>query len=320
MYCAKCGVNMSTYRGSRVGPKPMIITAVVFGVVFIGWGVSKFASTFSKYEDTMAEQQKTYEDYDRGTVVTTTSDSSTKSAFGAQAKPKSAPLLNLAKKETPKDENTAAALASTSFTGESNEGAAAAPSPTTPAQGSSPAPAESKITNQISVQFYLLSKAAAEKARLTIGGLSSSSVSKATFNELTKDAASQPMGSESHSLILNMPHSFSQMTQEPKTKGFIGIVIEITALKISDTQGDYKVVFKRSLPEVSPAGELNIATAEFLENISIPAGQIVGVSGLLPRKNLLENEDLLYRGNILRAFLDPEFQKFDKEFVVFFAP
>jgi hypothetical protein len=52
----------------------------------------------------------------------------------------------------------------------------------------------------------------------------------------------------------------------------------------------------------------------------IPKGSGAIFGGLLPRKAILDGEDKLYETNVLKALLDPNFQKGDTEFLLVLNP
>ncbi|MBK9294572.1 MAG: hypothetical protein IPM57_09025 [Oligoflexia bacterium] len=319
VYCAKCGVNMDTYKGAGSGPQPLVIIFLGLALAIGGFIISKFSGTVSGITQKFNENSiNAFEEYERGEIVPQQPQSA------PQQKPTPTELLNLTRKENPintKPLKLSAAKTKPSDSLKAENLAEATPTPEpTAVTTTTLTEAADKISNQMSVRFYLLGRSAVDKARLVMGALSSNSITKALYNEIIKEQSSQAMGSETHTLTPNQPTSFSQGTQEPKTKGYIGFVIDVTPIRISEQQGDYKINIRRSLPEVTNTGELRISVADIQENISIQAGSVTAISGLLNRKQLYENEDMLYRGNILRVFLDPEFQKFEQEFVVFFVP
>jgi hypothetical protein len=312
VYCAKCGVNMSKFSGRKIGPKPIIIASVIGGIILFGWIISILSKSMVGIEKSASQSQKIYDEYDRDTPVTpekTDQQSGAQTAVRKEAK--LVPLTGILKKETPppKALNSPTNLSATAadIAGPSNE------------SSKTSATAE-KITNKISVQFYTISKENADKMNLQVGQASANLLQKSIFDTLSKDSTSQSLGSENRNLSLNQPTSFSQMSEEPRTKGYIGFLIQVTAVRITDSQADYKINVKRNLPEVSTTGELKIVSADFAENITINQGQVYGITGLLPRKNLYQNEDQLYRGNILRPLTETPFQKFEQEFVIFFIP
>jgi hypothetical protein len=108
--------------------------------------------------------------------------------------------------------------------------------------------------------------------------------------------------------------------KEPKSNEAIGFFVEVTPTHNADRGMVYKVSIKRSLPEVQPTGEIKITSQNFDEDITIPNGSGAVIAGLLPRKTMLEGEDDLYKTNILKALLDPAFQKGENEFIIIVSP
>ena len=310
VFCASCGVNMENFKVRRNRPKMgkyVLIAGSVIGVIWMG---TKLTSTLENVQKNISNQNQISDELNielptpKNTAATVpVANAPTPAAQIPRAKNFLKTNFAQAPQQAPQPQLAQAALDSTA-----------------PAPAASLAPTEAKISNQIRVEFALLSKDSLDKLNLATGQASSNLIAKNKYEEAMKDTASQNLASESHNMILGQTSTVIQGGQVPRTKENIGINMRITVAKLSDTSADLRIVVTRSLPEVGANGDIKVNSAEFPESITLPAGQVYAISGILPRKNIMPNEDQLYSTNVLRALLDPSFQKFEHEFVIFISP
>ena len=100
----------------------------------------------------------------------------------------------------------------------------------------------------------------------------------------------------------------------------IGFFIDVTPVSPIERGMDYKISVKRSLPEMLPGGDIRVNSQNYEATLNVPHNGAVVISGLLPRKQIVEGEDELYKPNILKALLDAAFVKGDEEFTVIIQP
>jgi hypothetical protein len=143
---------------------------------------------------------------------------------------------------------------------------------------------------------------------------------RAKYEGLTRDAGFKTLASESRNLALMQPSLVFRGGKEPKSNETIGFFVEVTPVRSTDRGIEYKVSVKRSLPEISPTNEMHVASQNFDETVTLPPHSGLAIAGLLPRKPLVEGEEELYKANILKALLDPAFQRGDEEFVILINP
>ncbi len=300
-FCASCGVNMQTYKSKLSGPKPMIIGLVAAGIALVVFVAFKISRSTESLEKSASLSGKIFDDFNKEL------DSSPPpvTAAVAQGPPVEArvsrPAVQAKSVQTKPNPATIAAEISQPT---------AVPTAT---------PAE-HMTNQLTMAFALASKETTEKLSLPVGRVGANIIPKIKYEAAIKEAGFQNLSSETQALNPSQPVKFSQGTQEPRTRENIGFNIDVTLVRLLDTSADYKIQIKRSLPDVSPLGEIRITSQDFLENVTLSMGNVYGISGMLPRKTVLQNEAPLYQTNILRAMLETAFQSSDEEFIIFIVP
>lgn len=297
VFCASCGVNMQNYKTKHSRPWPVMAIIAVIVILLIGFSIKKFTGALDQVTqrtDILAE---------------------------AMNEPTPTPATNTITEAPPSlrrgDPGNGIFAAPTK---PSQATAAAAETPALTVTPAAAVPAPAKISNQMTVEFALVPKDSMNKLTLAVGQPSSNLISKTKFEEASHDTGFQNLSSESHTLNTGQIVSVNQGIPEPRTKEYIGFMMKITLNRANDTSADYKIQIKRNLPIISQANDIKINSEDFSENINIAAGQVFAISGLLPRKPIMANEEQLYSTNVLRALLEPSFQKFDQEFVVFFTP
>jgi len=192
--------------------------------------------------------------------------------------------------------------------------------------GTQPSPSENRAeASLVQVEFVLVTRDIMDRlsqesdSHLDVGRYSVAIVPqfKAKYDAVKNEAGFVSLASESRNLAMNQPSLVFRGGKEPKSNETIGFYVEVTPVKQSDRGTDYKISIKRSLPDIQATGEFKIASQSFEESATVPHNSAMLFAGLLPRKQqLVEGEDELYRNNILKAFLEPAFEKGDEEFLV----
>jgi hypothetical protein len=188
----------------------------------------------------------------------------------------------------------------------------------------SPSPSPATEATSVSVAFDLVNRDVMERmsqegeGTLEIGRYSVSVVPqfKTKYDAVKSDTNFHSLTVETKSLTTSQPSLVFGGGKEPKTNDAIGFFVEITPTRMTERGMEYRTSIKRSLPELTTPTEVKVASQNFDDTLVIPMGSGVVIAGLLPRKNLAEGEDELYKNNILRALIDPEFQKGDSEFLI----
>jgi hypothetical protein len=110
------------------------------------------------------------------------------------------------------------------------------------------------------------------------------------------------------------------LTQEPKTKENIGFQIDVSLISKPEAtdQKNLKIHIKRNLLESAAGGNIQIISQDFSESFVLQNQQMVALGGLLPRKAITDvAEAAIYDSNtLLRTLVDPQFLKFEKEFLI----
>jgi hypothetical protein len=306
---------MNTYKGARPQSRTLLWSLGIGAVLIVFWGIIKFSQGVEQQLDQTLQASKSL--FESETTTPTPSNSAAPSSNPLPSLSKSFSLTGAKSAESQPAGLLNAATANGENKDVKTEGAPGAEKTDKNTENTATV---AKIGNQLAMEFALLTKDQLDKIQLGVGRGGSNIFSKSQWENVSKSAGFKIMSNESHALTVGQPTLFSQGVQEPRTKENIGFFIEITPTRLTDTNADYKLVIKRALPEVTPQGDLRVISQVFNETVSLAAGQAFGISGLLPRKTLMENEDALYKNNILRALLEPSFQKYEDEFVIMLAP
>jgi hypothetical protein len=193
-----------------------------------------------------------------------------------------------------------------------------------PAVAASPTPATATEATTVSVGFDMVNKEVMERlsqegeGRLEIGRYSVTVVPqfKSKYDGVKSDTNFHHLSEESKALAVSEPSLVFGGGKEPKTNDAIGFFVEITPTRMTERGMEYRTSIKRSLPELSSTNEVKVTSQNFDDTLVIPIGSGVVIAGLLPRKSMAEGEDELYKNNILRALVDPDFQKGENEFLI----
>lgn len=313
VFCASCGVNMQTFKARRAKPKVGIYLIIAAGIGGLVWLTGSLTNTLQNVQKRVAQSGMLDEsvESERRPVVERSNNP-----------PPSTPPVQIARPQSPfrVNTNTASQLGAGANTANNPQPQAdAQPSTADKMSAAATAPAAERISNQLRVEFALISRDSLNKVNLAQGQASSNLVPRAKYEEVMKDSANQNLASETHSLTAGQTSTIIQGGQL-QNKENIGFTMRVAVVKTTDNSADLRIAITRSLPDVAPTGEVKVISNDFSENVTLGGGQVFAISGLLPRKNILPNEASLYSTNVLRALLDPAFQKFDQEFVIFVSP
>ncbi len=191
------------------------------------------------------------------------------------------------------------------------------------------APAAQPENSGFQIDFTLASREGLEKLgqdsdrRLEVGvyGMAIVPQFKAHLDALIASGTFRSLAVENRNLAPSQPSLVFRGGKEPKSNDAIGFYVEVTPARQNERNSEFKISIKRSLPEVSPTGEIKIVSQNFPdETVVLPRGYGVAIAGVLPRKNLYEGEDDLYKTNVLKALLEPAFQKGEEEFILMIYP
>lgn len=205
-----------------------------------------------------------------------------------------------------------------------------APSPVTLESKASQPEASKPATQEstMSVRFASASREAIDRlnieseGRLEIGRYSAAVVPqfKTRLEALNSERGFRTLAQDSRPLTSGQTALVFRGGKEPKSNETIGLFVEITALRANERGHDYRISIKRSLPELQANNELKVVSQSFDESVAIPSLSALAIAGLLNRKALMEGEDELYKGNILKILTEPSFQKGDEEFILILQP
>lgn len=307
-FCAKCGILMEGY----VGKKPPLWTRLKSSMPFYGLVLALTLIVIYL----LFSYSKKEENPDAKTETQT-----------AEAPSAPSPVTQAAPPASARASGFRPAMAQTTVAQEVGN-TEAPPPPAVADAGAGSARTASADPTSVRIEFASLNREALERlvqeadGRLEIGRYSMASIAHfhTHYEQAAKSGGFQSLSAESRSLTLGQPSLVFRGGKEPKSNDTIGFFVEVTALKRSDRGFDYKISIKRSLPEVSPTGEIKVVSQNFDESVTLPASGAVAIAGLLPRKILVQGEDELYANNILKPLIDPAFQKGDAEFVVLIHP
>ncbi|MDZ4678037.1 MAG: hypothetical protein SGI74_11090 [Oligoflexia bacterium] len=142
---------------------------------------------------------------------------------------------------------------------------------------------------------------------------------KTKHDSVIRDGGFKHIAHETRNLILAQPSLVFRGGKEPKSNEAIGFFVEVTPVRTSERGTEYKVSVKRSLPEVT-ATEVRVVSTNYDETVTLAPQAGIIIAGLLPRKTIIEGEEELYKANVLKALLDPAFQRGDAEFIILIYP
>ena len=193
-----------------------------------------------------------------------------------------------------------------------------------------PSPAEVKVNEPSSTQieFDLVSKdlmgrlSQESDSPLDVGRYTIAVVPqfKNKYDAVKGDAGFKQLAVESRNLAMGQPSLVFRGGKEPKSNETIGFWVELTPSRNTERGVEYKISIKRSLPDITSSGDFKVNTQSFEETITIPPESAVIFAGLLPRKQIVDGEDELYKGNVMSPFLEPAFEKGDEEFLIIVNP
>jgi hypothetical protein len=304
-FCAKCGIVMENYKAKRSFLKRVNSPTLAFILVLIG--------TVGLILLVLANRDRVSEF--RANPITQTN---------VPPGDAEAPVSNQTVQNFPP--GSQALQAPSPATPAANESAATGTAGAAAPDGTAARTEGSRMAPSVLIEFMLVSREALEKlaqvsdGRIEIGRYSVAAIPQYKTRIENLGQGFQNLASESRGLTTGSPSLVFRGGKEPKSNEEIGFFIEVTPVRQSERAGEYKISMKRSLPEFTPTGEIRVQTQNVDEMVILAHGSALAVGGLLPRKPLVEGEDALYRTNILKAFLEPAFQRGDEEFVVFISP
>jgi len=225
------------------------------------------------------------------------------------------------------------ATAGTATAGTATAGTANASTATTggvtavPGGTAGASPASTQESN-LNIRFILLGHELIDRlsqdgeGHLEVGRYSMSIVPniKSKVEGISSEKNFSELGADTRDLTVSQPSLVFRGGKEPKSNEAIGFFVEVTPTRNVDKSVEYKLSIKRSLPDAQPGEEVKVTSQPFDESVIIPNGSAAIIAGLLPRKTILEGEEALYQTNILKALLDPAFQKGESEFIIIVSP
>lgn len=336
-YCARCGVDMLSFRPAQKPLLRRILGNTFFQLVtLMVLIVAAFSYARFLRHQQIAERIAEVENSQNTQIVSRRMADASKSEF-ASAAPETLPAQDSPPPPTPKDQEsgqaTQPAAAPVVASGEAATTAALSQNNVSSASandsarsGSAADNAQKKPATNARIVFAQVSRAAISDLTANADPRTASSQGNIIFGVVPNAAArlravhAEVLDSSSRSLKVNQATEFYGGNREETTGQFLGFVVEVTPTQLDDGESHVQARIWRYLREAG--NQVEPFSVPLPESIVIPKGGAAFIAGSLPRRpNMTDLDRQFYEPlKVLRMMAQDDFRSGATELVIFIEP